>query len=90
MRLHPTLLLKKKCLKRERILKISPTHSSFPVLIDKTPMNFQYLGLLAEVFPNAKFIHISRDGKSVSVSVRKKYFGNIYKISSDKNKRVGF
>jgi len=40
--------------------KISPTHSSFPVLIDKTPMNFQYLGLLAEVFPNAKFIHCSR------------------------------
>ena len=40
--------------------KISPTHSSFPVLIDKTPMNFQYLGLLAEVFPNAKFIHCAR------------------------------
>ena len=41
--------------------KISPRHSAAPVLIDKTPMNFQYLGLLAEVFPSAKFIHCSRN-----------------------------
>ncbi len=40
--------------------KISLKHSNCQILIDKTPMNFQFLGLLAEVFPSAKFIHCRR------------------------------
>jgi len=55
-------------------------------LLEKTASNCLRLDLVYRVFPNAKFIHISRDGKAVSVSVRKKYFGNIHKISSDTNK----
>lgn len=47
-------------LRAEFLGKISLTHADSLVLIDKTPMNFQYLGLLAEVFPSAKFIHCSR------------------------------
>ena len=30
-------------------------------VIDKTPINLQYLGLLATMFPNAKFVHCHRD-----------------------------
>tara|TARA_B100000795_G_scaffold129410_1_gene96432 strand:- start:837 stop:2540 length:1704 start_codon:yes stop_codon:yes gene_type:complete len=56
-------------------------------LLEKTASNCLRLDLVYRVFPNAKFIHISRDGKPVSVSVRKKYFGNIHKISSDNNKK---
>ena len=31
------------------------------MLVDKTPLNFQHLGLLAEVFPGSKFIHCRRN-----------------------------
>ena len=31
------------------------------IILDKTPMNFQYLGLLAVVFPDAQFIHCHRN-----------------------------
>ena len=54
--------------------KISPRHSAAPVLIDKTPMNFQYLGLLAEVFPSAKFIHCSRNPMDNCFSIFKLAF----------------
>lgn len=55
-------------------------------LLEKTASNCLRLDFVQRVFPNAKFIHIERDGKSVAVSVRKKYFGNIYKISSEETK----
>ncbi len=41
--------------------KIDAKHASYPVLLDKTPMNFQHLSLLAEAFPSAKFIHCRRN-----------------------------
>jgi hypothetical protein len=53
-------------------------------LLEKTASNCLRIELVQKVFPNAKFIHIKRDGKAVSVSVRKKYLGNINKISSIK------
>jgi hypothetical protein len=53
-------------------------------LLEKTASNCLRIELVCKVFPNAKFIHIKRDGKAVSVSVRKKYLGNINKISSIK------
>ena len=56
--------------------KISQSHSADPVLIDKTPMNFQYLGLLAEVFPNAKFIHCSRNPMDNCFSIFKMAFAD--------------
>ncbi|MBN8431322.1 tetratricopeptide repeat protein [Microbulbifer salipaludis] len=31
------------------------------IVLDKTPMNYQCLGLLAEVFPDARFIHCQRN-----------------------------
>ncbi len=60
---------------RESFLgKISQRYSVAPVLIDKTPMNFQYLGLLAEVFPSAKFIHCSRNPMDNCFSIFKLAF----------------
>ncbi len=53
-------------------------------LLEKTASNCLRIELVYKVFPNAKFIYIKRDGKAVSVSVRKKYLGNINKISSIK------
>ena len=51
-------------------------------LLEKTASNCLRIELVHKVFPNAKFIHIKRDGKAVAVSVRKKYLGDIDKISS--------
>ncbi len=48
-------------LREDFLKKIDAKHSSFPVLVDKTPLNFQHLGLLAEVFPGSKFIHCRRN-----------------------------
>ena len=56
------------------LAKISQRYSAAPVLIDKTPMNFQYLGLLAEVFPSAKFIHCSRNPMDNCFSIFKLAF----------------
>ncbi len=67
----------------EKLLRKKPFKT---YLLEKTASNCLRLNFVQRVFPNAKFIHIKRDGKSVSVSVRKKYFGNIYKISSEKTK----
>ncbi|MAO72354.1 MAG: hypothetical protein CMD02_07620 [Flavobacteriales bacterium] len=53
-----------------------------PFLLEKTASNCLRLDLVQKVFPNAKFIHILRDGRDVAVSTRKKYFGDIRKISS--------
>lgn len=63
--------------------KISQSHADIPVLIDKTPMNFQYLGLLAEVFPNAKFIHCSRNPMDNCFSIFKMAFADDQDFAHD-------
>ena len=55
-----------------------------PYLLEKTASNWLRLDLVNKVFPKSKFIHIIRDGRDVAVSTRKKYFGDIRKISSQK------
>ena len=65
------------------LAKIPLTHSGFPVLIDKTPMNFQYLGLLAEVFPSAKFIHCSRNPIDNCFSIFKMAFADDQDFAHD-------
>jgi tetratricopeptide (TPR) repeat protein len=39
------------------------------VIVDKTPMNFQYLGMLAQALPDAKFVHCTRDPISNCFSI---------------------
>jgi hypothetical protein len=38
---------------------------------DKTPHQIQNIPFLAQAFPDAKFIHVIRDGRDVAVSIRK-------------------
>jgi hypothetical protein len=42
---------------------------------DKTPIYVEKMDKIAEIFPNAKFIHIIRDGRDVALSMRKSYRG---------------
>lgn len=40
---------------------------------DKTPIYASYLDLIKDIFPNAKFIHIVRDGRDAALSMLEKY-----------------
>jgi hypothetical protein len=46
---------------------LQPKHSH---LVEKSPSHVLVMPLLFEVFPNGRFIHVIRDGRDVSVSVR--------------------
>jgi tetratricopeptide (TPR) repeat protein len=48
-----------------RLHELSPDR---PRLADKMPDNYMYLGLLAILFPKAKFIHCRRDLRDIAVS----------------------
>lgn len=52
-------------------------------LIEKTAANCLRLPFLYKMFPEAYFIHIVRDGREVSISARRKYYGDIRKITQD-------
>ncbi len=49
----------------------SPTHQ---YVIDTLPGNFMYLGVLAMLFPDAKFIHCKRDPLDACLLIHFKYF----------------
>ncbi len=49
--------------------RIPPLKDPKPYFVDKTPMNYQYVGLLMETFPKAKFISIERDPREVALSM---------------------
>jgi tetratricopeptide (TPR) repeat protein len=46
-------------------------------IVDKMPENYLYLGLLASLFPRAKFIHCRRDLRDVAVSCWMTNFGEV-------------
>ncbi|MGI9270261.1 MAG: sulfotransferase [Woeseiaceae bacterium] len=41
--------------------RIAARTAGEPIVVDKTPMNFQYIGFIAAALPNARFIHCRRD-----------------------------
>jgi tetratricopeptide (TPR) repeat protein len=51
--------------------------ASAPRVVDKMPDNYLYLGLLAALFPRAKFIHCRRDLRDVAVSCWMTHFRSI-------------
>ncbi|MEQ3696713.1 MAG: tetratricopeptide repeat protein [Pseudomonadales bacterium] len=46
------------------------------VIVDKTPLNFQYIGLLARIFPSAKFVNCVREPIDNCFSIFKLPFGD--------------
>ena len=58
---------------RNYISKISSNNAK--VIVEKTPSNCFRIGLINEVYPGAKYIHIVRDGRSTALSSLKAYFG---------------
>ena len=58
----------------ERLRELSRTA---PRVVDKMPDNYLYLGLLASLFPRAKFIHCRRDLRDVAISCWKAHFQGV-------------
>ena len=54
----------------ERLQSLAPDSSR---IIDKTPFNFLYLGLIARLFPEARIVHCRRDAMDTGLSC---YFQN--------------
>lgn len=60
------------------------------IIIEKTAANCFRLEAIRKIFPEAKFIHILRDGRDVALSIKKKYNGNIQKISNSKEINISY
>ncbi len=60
-----------------------PEKPAADVWIDHTPDNFKYQGMLKHLFPDARFIHIVRDGRAVCASIKRLDWGpnNAYMAS---------
>lgn len=52
-------------------------------VIDKTPLNFLYAGLIAKALPNARIIHVERDAMDVGFAMYKTLFRMGYPFSYD-------
>ncbi len=45
-------------------------------IIDKNPLNFMHVGLIAQLFPEARFIHCKRDARDVALSIYFQHFAH--------------
>jgi len=45
-------------------------------IVDKNPLNFIYLGLIAKMFPNARIVHCQRDPRDTGASIFFQNFAN--------------
>jgi len=62
---------------------IDPMAGDAARLIDKTPVNFLYLGLIATALPRARIIHVRRDAMDVCYAMYKTLFRMAYPFSYD-------
>lgn len=54
-----------------------------PILLDKTPNNFLYIGLIAKALPDARIIHLRRNPLDSCFAMYKTLFGMGYPFSYD-------
>jgi Flp pilus assembly protein TadD len=67
----------------ERLPDDSHQHPSPARLIDKTPLNFLYVGLIARALPNATIVHVRRGPLDVCYAMYKTLFRMAYPFSYD-------
>jgi tetratricopeptide (TPR) repeat protein len=66
--------------------KLGAYSSEAAVIIDKTPSNIQYLGLIHKALPQAKIIHVHKSPMDACYSIYKTYFSRGYSYSYDLQK----
>lgn len=60
--------------------------NGLPFVTDKLPANFQWIGIAAQMFPKARFVHVARDARATCWSVFTNFFsssGNGYAYNLD-------
>ena len=70
---------------------LSRLSTSKTIITDKLPLNFQYIGFILSVFPDAKIIHLKRDARATCWSNYKHFFTDTENgYSHDFEDLVGF
>ena len=59
---------------KEIFLKLKFIKTDKNIILDKNPLNFQWLGFIKVLFPNSKIIHCTRDLKDTALSIYKNAF----------------
>ena len=59
-------------------------------IVDKSPLNFFWIGFIKIFFPNAKIIHCHRDPKNNCLSIYKTLFEKSLKFSYDEDDLIKF
>ena len=54
-----------------------------PLFVDKMPVNFLYLGIIARAFPEAPIVHVYRDPMDTCLSCFRQLFGDLYQFTYD-------
>ena len=63
-------------IRQEYLESLSRLDVSENIIIDKWPLNFQYIGFILTAFPEAKIIHLNRDPVATCWSIYKHYFSD--------------
>ena len=56
------------------LLGLKNMHTTEPFITDKMPLNFRWLGFIRHAFPEAKFVHVTRDARATCWSIFKTFF----------------
>ena len=60
--------------RKKYLSKLQNVSNGNPMVTDKMPQNFRYIGLLATAFPEAKIVHVKRNTAAVCWGNYKQYF----------------
>ena len=61
------------------------------IILDKSPLNFEWIGFIKLLFPNAKIIHCSRNLKDTALSIYKNVFdGSSFPWSYNQDQLIKF
>lgn len=66
---------------QDRFTQLFHPHSPHQLVLEKTPLNALRIGYLNAIAPNAKFIHLVRDGVDVAQSIARLANTNAYQIT---------
>ena len=58
----------------EQILALFKQYNQHNIILDKSPLNFRWIGFIKILFPNAKIIHCKRNLKDTGLSIYKNVF----------------
>jgi len=68
---------------KEYIKRITSYSNGTPYVINKSPVNFQHIGMIRLIFPNAKIIHCKRNPVDTCLSAYKHCFTGRYYFAYD-------